>query len=166
MSRRLLRLEMGVFPEHALIRLHDPAVDPGAPGGPPPPADSLISATREQMLVSCAQRDVSVQLVIEEWDQAPPAFSDDYEDEAKALLYLTGKLSIGAGRNGGAVASLRMAGGVGYYGVRLYTRNRTELLRRYHYLLARTDPLGDEFQQARKHLDGLEQYLVQLWRDS
>jgi hypothetical protein len=28
------------------------------------------------------------------------------------------------------------------------------------------DPLGDEFQQARKQLEGLEQYLVQLWRES
>lgn len=166
MSRRLLRLEMGVFPEHALIRLHDPGVEPAAAGGPRPPGESLISATREQLLVGCAQPDVSVQLVVEEWDQAPPAFSDDYEDEAKTLLYLRGKLSVGTGRNGGAVASLRLAGGVGYYGVRLYTRNRAELLRRYRFLLGRTDPLGDEFQHARKHLEGLEQYLVRLWREN
>jgi len=29
-----------------------------------------------------------------------------------------------------------------------------------------TDPLSDEFQQARKQLEGLEQYLLQLWRES
>ena len=28
------------------------------------------------------------------------------------------------------------------------------------------DPLGDDFQQARKRLEGLEQYLLQLWRES
>ena len=28
------------------------------------------------------------------------------------------------------------------------------------------DPLSDEFQQARKQLEGLEQYLLQLWRES
>jgi len=156
---------MGVFPEHALIRLNDPSVDLSAPGGPAPPNGTLISAAREQMLVACAQQHVGVQLVIEEWDDAPPAFSDDYEDESKARLYLRGRLSVGAGRSGPAVASLRMAGGVGYYGVRLYTRNRDELLRRYHGLLGRADPLGDDFQLARRQLEGLEQYLIQIWRD-
>jgi hypothetical protein len=27
------------------------------------------------------------------------------------------------------------------------------------------DPLSDEFQQARKNLEGLEQYLLQFWRE-
>jgi hypothetical protein len=56
---------------------------------------------------------------------------------------------------------------VGDYGVRVYTRNRAEAVRRYDDLFKlNADPLGDEFQQARKRLEGLEQYLVQLWRES
>jgi hypothetical protein len=38
---------------------------------------------------------------------------------------------------------------------------------RYHDLFRRgLDPLSDEFEQARRTLDGLEQYLLQLWRGS
>ena len=120
------------------------------------------------MLVACAQEHVSVQLTIEEWDDAPPPFSDGYEDEAKCVLYLRGRLSvIDTGRADPAIGGVRLAGGVGDYGVHVYTRNRTEAVRRYAELFKmNADPLGDEFQQARKKLEGLEQYLVQLWRES
>jgi hypothetical protein len=167
-GHRLLRLEIPVFPERRMFRVHDPAVDPDAPGSPIAPNGALISTTREQMLVACAQEHVSVQLTIEEWEDAPPPFSDGYEDEAKCVLYLRGRLSvIDTGRSDSAVGSVRLAGGVGDYGVRVYTRNRAEAVRRYAALFEMdADPLGDEFQQAKKRLEGLEQYLVQLWRES
>ena len=167
MSRRLLRLEVPVFPERMMFRVHDPAVDPDAPGGPIAPVRSLISTSREQLLVACAQEHVGVQLTVEEWDDAPPPFSDGYEDEAKCVLYLRGHLSVNMGAAGHAIRSLRLSGGVGDYGVRVYTRNRSEAVRRYGELYTlKADPLGDEFQQARKRLEGLEQYLLQLWRES
>jgi hypothetical protein len=51
--------------------------------------------------------------------------------------------------------------------VRLYTRNRTAAVESYSELYERfADPLSDEFQQARKELEGMEQYLLQLWRES
>jgi hypothetical protein len=151
-----------------MFRVHDPAVDPDAPGGPVPPAAGLISTTREQMLVACAQEHVGVQLTVEEWEGAPPPFSDGYEDEAKCVLYLRGRLNIiDTSRSDPAVGSVRLAGGVGDYGVRVYTRNRADAVRRYADLFTmNADPLGDEFQQARKRLEGLEQYLLQLWRES
>ena len=151
-----------------MFRVYDSAVDLDAPNGPVPPASGLISTTREQMIVACAQEHVSVQLTIEEWDDTPPPFSDGYEDEAKCVLYLRGRLSvIDTGRSDLAVDSVRLAGGVGDYGVHVYTRNRAEAVRRYAALFKmNADPLGDEFQQARKRLEGLEQYLVQLWRES
>jgi hypothetical protein len=168
LGRRLLRLEIPVFPERKMFRVHDPAADPDAPGGPLPPADALISASRDQMLVVCAQEDVGVQLTIEEWDDAPAPFSDGYEDEAKCVLYLRGHLSVAdMGTAGRALRSVRLAGGVGDYGVRVYTRNRAEAVRRYAALFKlKADPLGDEFQQARRRLEGLEQYLIQLWHES
>jgi len=167
-GRRLLRLEIPVFPKRRIFRVHDPAVDPNAPGGPLPPNGALISSSRDQMLVACAQEHVGVQLTIEEWEDAPPTFSDGYEDEAKCVLYLRGQLSVvDTGRSDCAVGSVRLAGGVGDYGVRVYTRNRAEAVRRYAALFKmNADPLGDEFQQARKRLEGLEQYLLQLWRES
>jgi len=167
-GRRLLRLEIPVFPERGMFWVHDPTVDPDAPGGPPLPAASLISASRDQMLVSCAQEHVGVQLTVEEWEDAPPPFSDGFEDDAKCVLYLRGRLSVAdLNRSDPAVSGVRLAGGVGDYGVRVYTRNRTEAVRRYAALFKmNADPLGDEFQQARKQLEGLEQYLVQLWRES
>lgn len=151
-----------------MFRLHDPAADPDGPGGPLPPADALISASRDQLLVACAQEHVGVQLTIEEWEDAPAPFSDGYEDEAKCVLYLRGHLSVAdMGTTGRALRSVRLAGGVGDYGVRVYTRNRTEAVRRYAALFKlKADPLGDEFQQARRRLEGLEQYLIQLWRES
>src|SRR5947209_5602364 len=115
-SRRLLRLEIPVFPERMAFRVHDPAVDPDAPGGPVVPSDSLISTGREQMIVATAQEHLGVQLTIEEWDDAPPPFSDGYEDEAKCVLYLRGKLSVDMGSAGRAVESMRLSGGVGDYG--------------------------------------------------
>jgi hypothetical protein len=167
-GRRLLRLEIPVFPVRGFFRVLDSEVDPDAPGGPPRPDGALMTSGRDQMLVACAQDHVAVQLTIEEWEDAPPPFSDGYEDEAKCMLYLRGRLSVvDASRSDCAVGSVRLAGGVGDYGVRVYTRNRAEAAQRYAALYQMdSDPLSDDFQQAKKRLDGLEQYLLQLWRES
>ena len=167
MSRRVLRLEIPVFPERMMFRVHDPIADLDAPGAALPPLDSLISTSRDQLIVSCAQEHLGVQLTIEEWDDAPPPFSDGYEDEAKCVLYLRGQLCVDMGSAGRAVYGLRLTGGVGDYGVRVYTRNRAAALQSYDELYQQyADPLSDEFQQARKQLEGMEQYLLQLWRES
>ena len=166
MSRRLLRLEMPVFPDRRMFRLHDATVDPDGPGRPAPPEGALSSVTREQMWIASLQEIVSAQLLLEEWDSAPPPFGEKWEDEAKAVLYLRGAVSIDMGTAGKAVESLKLAGGVGDYVVRVFARNRTEVTRRYHELVRGLDPLSDEFEQARRTLDGLEQYLLQLWRGS
>jgi hypothetical protein len=64
------------------------------------------------------------------------------------------------------VEGLTLAGGVGDYVVRVYARNRREVQRLYEDMFDRgVDPLSDEFQQARKNLEGLEQYLLQFWRE-
>jgi hypothetical protein len=166
-SRRVLRLEMPVFPERMIFRVLDPAADQDVPGSPLPPVETLIKASREQLVVSCAQEQLGVQLTIEEWDDAPPPFSDGYEDEAKCVLYLRGQLAVGVGASGRPVQWLRLSGGVGDYGVRIYTRNRAAALQSYRELFEQhSDPLSDEFQQARKELEGMEQYLLQLWRES
>ncbi len=167
MSRRVLRVEIPVYPERMMFRVHDPVADLDAPGGPLPPVEALISAGRDQLMVSCAQEHLGVQLTIEEWDEAPPPFSDGYEDEAKCVLYLRGQLTVDMGKAGRAIDALRLTGGVGDYGVRVYTRNRMAALKSYNELFEQdADPLSDEFQQARKQLEGMEQYLVQLWRES
>jgi hypothetical protein len=71
------------------------------------------------------------------------------------------------GTAGKAVEGLKLVGGVGDYVVRVFARNRSEVTRRYRDLFRRgLDPLSDEFQQARRTLDGLEQYLIQIWRGS
>jgi hypothetical protein len=128
---------------------------------------ALVSSSREQLLVTSLQENVGVRVTIEEWDSAPPAFSDGYEDEAKCVLYLRGQLSVDMGPAGRAVQGLMLAGGVGDYGVRVYARNRAEVVRQYGELFERNfDPLGDDFQRARRQLDGLEQYLLQLWREA
>jgi hypothetical protein len=167
-SRRLLRLEIPVFPQRLMFRVHDPIAELDAPGGPVPPIDSLISTGRDQLIVSCAQEHLGVQLTVEEWDDAPPPFSDGYEDEAKCVLYLRGQLSVDTGAAGlRSVDALRLSGGVGDYGVRIYTRNRVAAVQRYSELFQDfADPLSDDFQQARKKIEGLEQYLIQLWRES
>jgi hypothetical protein len=166
-SRRVLRVEIPVFPERMIFRVHDPAADPDSPGSPVPPIDALISAGRDQLIIACAQEHLGVQLTIEEWEDAPPPFSDGYEDEAKCVLYLRGQLTVDMGSAGRAVDGLRLSGGVGDYGVRVYTRNRAAALQSYEELFRQdADPLGDEFQQARKRLEGMEQYLLQLWRES
>ena len=83
------------------------------------------------------------------------------------MLYLRGAVSIDMGTAGKAVAQLKLAGGVGDYVVRVFARNRAEVTHRYEDLFRRgLDPLSDEFEQARRSLDGLEQYLLQLWRGS
>ncbi len=83
------------------------------------------------------------------------------------MLYLRGQLTVDMGSAGQAVAGLRLSGGVGDYGVRIYTRNRTAALQSCADLFQQhDDPLSDEFQQARKQLEGMEQYLLQLWRES
>ncbi|MGO8957882.1 MAG: hypothetical protein ACLQFR_10990 [Streptosporangiaceae bacterium] len=167
MSRRILRLEIPVYPERMIFRVHDPAAELDAPGAAVPPLDSLISTSRDQLIVSCAQQHLGVQLTVEEWDDAPPPFSDGYEDEAKCVLYLRGQLCVDMGSAGQAVHGLRLSGGVGDYGVRVYTRNRAAALQSYGELYQQyADPLSDEFQQARKQLEGMEQYLLQLWRES
>ena len=150
-----------------MFRIHDPSVDPDAPGGPLPPVGALISTNREQLWVGSLQEDIDVRLVLEEWDEAPPPCGDAWDEEAKGAIYLRGQLSISMGLAGTAVRGLRLAGGVGDYSVRVYAGNRDQVTRRYAQLFDRhRNPLSDEFQQEKKTLEGLERYLVQLWRES
>jgi hypothetical protein len=167
MSRRLLQLVIPVTPERRMFRIHDPAVDPDAPGGPLPPVGALISTNREQLWVGSLQEDINVRLVLEEWDGAPPPCGDAWDEEAKGSVYLRGQLSISMGQAGAAVQGLRLGGGVGDYSVRVYASNRDVVTRRYTALFDRhRNPLSDEFQQEKRTLEGLERYLVQLWRES
>jgi hypothetical protein len=167
MSRRLLQLVIPVTPERRMFRIHDPAVDPDAPGGPLPPVGALISTNREQLWVGSLQEDINVRLVLEEWDGAPPPCGDAWDEEAKGSVYLRGQLSISMGLAGTAVHGLRLGGGFGDYSVRVYASNRDVVTRRYTALFDRhRNPLSDEFQQEKRTLEGLERYLVQLWRES
>ncbi|HME66597.1 MAG TPA: hypothetical protein VKG61_17035 [Streptosporangiaceae bacterium] len=150
-----------------MFRIHDPAVDPDAPGGPLPPVGALISTNREQLWVGSLQEDINVRLVLEEWDGAPPPCGDAWDEEAKGSVYLRGQLSISMGQAGTAVHGLRLGGGFGDYSVRVYASNRDVVTRRYTALFDRhRNPLSDEFQQEKRTLEGLERYLVQLWRES
>ena len=166
MSRRLLQLVMPVTPDRRMFRIHDPAVDPDAPGGPLPPVGALISTNREQLWVGSLQQDIDVRLVLEEWDSAPPPCGDAWDEEAKGSVYLRGMLTIDMAGAGTAVRGLRLSGGVGDYSVRVYAGNRDEVTRRYAALFDHhRNPLSDEFQQEKRALEGLERYLVQLWRE-
>jgi hypothetical protein len=165
-SRRLLQLVMPVFPDRRMFRIHDPEVHPDAPGGPLPPIGVLVSATREQLWVGSLQQDIDVRLVLEEWD-GQPLLPDAWDEEAKARLYLRGALSIDMGTVGTAVSGLRLSGGVGNYEVRVYARYREAVVQMYTDLFNQhKDPLSDEFQREKRKLEGVERYLVQLWRDS
>ncbi len=167
MSRRLLQLVIPVTPERRMFRIHDPSIDPDAPGGPLPPMGALISTNREQLWVGSLQEDIDVRLVLEEWDEAPPPCGEAWDEEAKSAIYLRGQLSISMGLAGTAVRGLRLAGGVGDYSVRVYAGNRDQVTRRYAQLFDRhRNPLSDEFQHEKKTLEGLERYLIQLWRES
>lgn len=165
-SRRLLQLVMPVFPDRKMFRVHDPEVNPGSFGAPLPPAGALVSASREQLWISSLQQDIDVRLVLEEWD-GQPLLPDAWDEEAKARLYLRGRLSVDMGSAGPAVSGLRLSGGVGNYEVRVYARYREAVVQMYADLCAHhRDPLSDDFQRERRKLDGVERYLVQLWRDS
>jgi hypothetical protein len=165
-SRRLLQLVMPVFPERRMFRLHDAEVHPDAPGSPLPPAGTLISTTREQLWVGSLQQDIDVRLVLEEWD-GQPLLPEAWEEEGKARLYLRGALSIDMGSAGTAVQRLRLSGGVGNYEVRVYARYREAVVHMYQELITRhRDPLSDDFQREKRKLEGVERYLIQLWRDS
>ena len=165
-SRRLLQLVMPVFPDRRMFRLHDPEVNPDGPGGPLPPIGVLVSANREQLWVGSLQQDIDVRLVLEEWD-GQPLLPDAWDEESKARLYLRGQVSIDMGSAGTAVSRLRLSGGVGDYEVRVYARYREAVVKMYEDLFGRLrDPLSDEFQREKRKLEGVERYLIQLWRDS
>jgi hypothetical protein len=165
-SRRLLQLVMPVFPDRRMFRLHDPEVDPDGPGSPLPPIGVLVSASREHLCVGSLQQDIDVRLVLEEWD-GQPLLPDAWDEEGKARLYLRGQVSIDMGSAGTAVSRLRLSGGVGDYEVRVYARYREAVVKMYADLFGRLrDPLSDEFQREKRKLEGVERYLIQLWRDS
>jgi hypothetical protein len=166
-NHRISRVEIPVFPEHKLFRVHDPDVGPDGPGAPLPPMGTLISVTREQMWIGSLQERVAVKVTLEEWTSAPPPFGEEWEDEAKAVLYLRGAVSVDMGSVGRAIERLRLSGGVGDYVIRVYARNRREVVRLYSDLFARRlDPLSDEFTRECHALEGVEEYLLQLWRES
>ena len=150
-----------------MFRLHDPWVDPDELGSPlAPAAGALVSSTREQLWVASLQQDIDVRLVLEEWE-GQPLLPEAWDEEAKARLYLRGRLSVDMGSAGSAVTGLRLSGGVGNYEVRVYARYRETVVRMYEDLFNQhKDPLSDEFQREKRKLEGVERYLVQLWRDS
>ena len=157
---------MPVFPDRKMFRVHDPEVGPDSYGAPLPPIGVLVSASREQMWIGSLQQDIDVRLVLEEWD-GQPLLPDAWDEEAKARLYLRGRLSVDMGAAGPAVSGLRLSGGVGSYEVRVYARYREAVVQMYADLFSRlADPLSDEFQREKRKLEGVERYLVQLWRDS
>jgi hypothetical protein len=164
-SRRLLQLVMPIFPDRRMFRIHDPDLQPDALGGPLAPVGVLVSSSREQLLVGSLQEDIDVRLVLEEWD-GQPMLPDSWEEEGKARLYLRGHLSVDMGSAGIAVSRLRLSGGVGNYEVRVYARYREAVVHMYDDLFNHVDPLSDEFQREKRKLEGVERYLVQLWRDS
>src|SRR6202167_4564869 len=165
-SRRLLQLVMPIFPDRRMFRIYDPEVRPDARGGPLPPVGVLVSATREQLWVGSLQQDVDVRLVLEEWD-GQPLMPEAWDEEAKARLYLRGQLSVDMGTAGKAAGNLRLSGGVGNYEVRVYARYREAVVQMYQELFTQhKDPLSDEFQREKRKLEGVERYLIQLWRDS
>lgn len=165
-SRRLLQLVLPVYPEHRMFRVHDPEVGPDSPGAPLPPVGVLVSANREQLWVGSLQQDIDVRVVLEEWD-GQPLLPESWDEEAKARLYLRGYLSIDMGSAGKAVSGLRLSGGVGNYEVRVYARYRDAVVKMYEELFNQhKDPLSDEFQREKRKLEGVERYLIQLWRDS
>src|SRR5437660_12725145 len=96
-----------------MFRIHDPSVDPDAPGGPLPPVGALISTNREQLWVGSLQEDIDVRLVLEEWDEAPPPCGDAWDEEGKGSIYVRGRRSSSRGLACAAVSGLRLAGGVG-----------------------------------------------------
>ena len=166
MSRRLLQLVIPVTPERRMFRLHDPSVDPDTPGGPLPPVGALISTNREQLWVGSLQEDIDVRLVLEEWD-GQPLLPEAWDEEAKARLYLRGMLTVDMCSAGTAVSRLRLSGGVGDYEVRVYARYREAVVQMYADLLSQhRDRLSDDFQREKRKLEGVERYLIQLWRDS
>jgi len=165
-SRRLLQLVMPVFPDRKMFRIHDPEVHPDSYGAPLPPVGVLVSASREQLWVGSLQQDIDVRLVLEEWD-GQPLLPDAWDEEAKARLYLRGRLSVDMGSAGPAVSGLRLTGGVGNYEVRVYARYREAVVQMYADLFSmHKDPLSDDFQREKRKLEGVERYLIQLWRDS
>ena len=157
---------MPVFPDRRVFRIHDPEAHPDGPEAPLAPGGALVSASREQMLIGSLQQDIDVRLVFEEWD-GQPLLPEAWDEEGKARLYLRGQVSIDMGSAGTAVSRLRLSGGVGTYEVRVYARYREAVVRMYADLFSRhRDPLSDEFQREKRKLEGVERYLVQLWRDS
>ena len=167
MSRRLQRLETQLYPDRGMFRVYDAGADPEGTGAPLPPVGALISvsADRQQLWVGSLQEYIAVSLTLEEWDSAPG--TRDWDEEAKNQLYLRGQLTIDMGPAGVAVSGMRLLGGVGDYAARVYARNRERVARLYDDLLdGHGDPLGDEFARAKKDLEGIEQYLLQLWRES
>ena len=167
MSRRLQRLETQVYPDRGMFRVYDAGADPDGPGAPLPPVGVLVSvsADRQQLWVGSLQEDVAVGLTLEEWDGAPVTAA--WDEEAKSQLYLRGQVTVDMGAAGVAVSGMRLLGGLGNYAARVYARNRERVARLYDDLLdGNGDPLGDEFARAKKDLEGLEQYLLQLWRES
>jgi hypothetical protein len=150
-----------------MFRVYDSGADPDGPAAPLLPSGLLVSVSpdREQMLVGSLQKHVAVSLVLEEWDGAPIA--GDWDEEAKSQLYLRGQLTIDMGSAGVAIGAMRLIGGVGDYAARVHARNREQVARLYNDLSDRYgDPLGDEFARAKRDLEGIEQYLLQLWRES
>jgi hypothetical protein len=157
---------MPVTPDRRMFRLHDPWVDPDELGSPMPPVGSLVSSTREQLWVGSLQQDIDVRLVLEEWE-GQPLLPEAWDEEAKARLYLRGMLTIDMCSAGTAVSRLRLSGGVGDYEVRVYARYREAVVQMYADLLSQhRDRLSDDFQREKRKLEGVERYLIQLWRDS
>src|SRR5256885_8689979 len=131
----MLRMDIPVFPDRRMFRVHDATVDPDAPGGPLAPMGALISVNREQIWVGSLQENVAVREFLEEWDMAPPPFGDEWDDEAKAVIYLRGALRIDMGSAWRAVSWLQLADGGCDYSDLGFARHRRRVYQLFNSLV-------------------------------
>lgn len=164
-SRRLLRLGVRVHPEKAMFRVHDRGADPTGMGAPTLAPGELVAVGYDQMWVGSLQDDVEVTVLLEEWDGEPPRGRTAWEHEVVEELYLRGSVAISSTTSEPVLHGVRLLGGVGRYRARIRAQHRAEIARLYDALLDRfRDGFSAEFQAALRELQGVEHYLVQLWR--
>lgn len=164
MSRLLDRNSTLVYPDYGMFQIVDCQSDDETA---PVPGHNDFSVGDRSIYLRSFQTNVLVRLDLESWESEPAWHEDEWEGSHTAVIELTTGV-VGVDEiTAGAQHDLLTLPAPGRYRVRVAHRNRGMVSDAYMALFDQFEDIhGPGFTDAKRDLEGREQYLARFWPES